>query len=127
MSRLEKLCEKGLEFLQHKRGIDTFELENKAAQLLTINAELSQTRLQLEYNLIKARSIERAEAARSMANSQGKTVTEKKLEFETDPPYVIAREALEKAEAEVSYIRTMYEIFTNGHIFFRNLLKDSNG
>lgn len=123
---IEDLINRGMELLRHKRTTDTFELETKASSLLQITAELAQVRHTLEQALIKARSVERASAARSMFGTSEKTVTEKKLRAETDVEYTAAREDLEEIENNITYIRGMMDIFKDGHIFYRQILRLDN-
>jgi len=118
------LINRGMELLEHKRTTDTFQLETKASSLLQITAELAQVRHGLEQALIKARSVERASAAKSMFGTNEKTVTEKKLRAETDVEYTAAREDLEDIENNITYIKSMMEIFRDGHIFYRRLIKE---
>lgn len=122
---VEEVINKGLELLDHKKGMSTFDLETKASTLLVLTANLSAVKFELEQQKVKALSTERASSARSMSKSTGKTVTEKKLEAETDPEYVNSREELETLENEISYIKAMIDVFNNGHIFYRHVMKET--
>lgn len=121
---VDELINKGLALLDHKRGTSSFDLERKASELLVITASLSQVKYQLEQDLIKARSLERASMSKAVAGASGVSVTEKKLSAESNSIYMADREALETVEATLAYIKAMYDIFTNGHIFYRRLLRE---
>jgi hypothetical protein len=54
-------------------------------------------------------------------------VTEKKLEADVNQDYVDAREELETLEANITYIKGIIEVFTNGHIFYRQMLRMDQG
>lgn len=99
------------------------EAERRSGEFLSALAMVTDWKHLMNGTKIKLISVQTSVYAQEMSKGQAKTVTENKLTAEASKAYTEAREALEEIENDVSYLKAYYEIFTNGHIFYRNMAK----
>lgn len=104
-------------------SVSTVEAERRAGEFLHAQATISNWRHMLGDEKIKLTSIQTATYASEMSRGTAKTVTENKLTAEASAEYTKAREDLERIENDLSYLKAYYDIFQNGHVFYRQLSK----
>jgi hypothetical protein len=117
------LIDKYVAMLPSDRVVSTVEAERRAGAFLEALAHVNTFRHMYSNQKIGLLSAERATYASVMAMMGGSKITEKKIEVEAAPVYMKAREELEAIENDLSYLRAFHEIFTNAHVFYRQLAK----
>jgi len=105
------------------KSISTPEAEKRASEFLEVQAMITDWRHMLSEEKIKLLSVQTAVYAEQLSKGTAKTMTENKVTAEASEEYTIAREDLERIENDLSYLRSYYEIFNNGHLFYRQLAK----
>jgi len=105
------------------QSISVSESERRASQFLVIMATIIEYRHLFSEQRIEYTSVQTAVYAQEMEKGDAKTVTENKLRAEASSQYVAAREQLERIENDLTYLKTYYELFNNGHLFYRQLAK----
>jgi hypothetical protein len=116
IARLNKLLPVGT-------SISYTEAERRAGEFLYGLALIADYKHEVGAEKIKNLSLQTAVYAVELAKGTAKTVTENKTVAEASLNYISAREALEGSENDLSYLRTYIELYTNSHIFYRNLSK----
>lgn len=114
------------EKLSFDTSVSYTEAERRAGDFLMVMAKITDIRHLFSQEKIKLLSIQTATYAQQMAKGTSKTVTENKLIAEASEEYTKAREDLEGIENDLSYLKTYYEIFLNGHLFYRQMAKGVN-
>lgn len=89
-------------------------------------AKITDWRHQFNEDKIKKLTIQTATYAEQMSLQSAKTVTENKMHAEASKPYEKAREELESVDNDLSYLKAMFDVFNNAHIFYRGIAKDNN-
>lgn len=107
-------------------SISYVEAERRAGEFLAAMAMITDIKHELTTVKIANLSIQASVYASEMAKGKAKTVTENKLVAESSEAYIKAREDLEQIENDISYLKAYYDIFNNGHIFFRTMAKGEN-
>ena len=107
-------------------GLTQAEAERRASKFLEAMYYLTDLKHTFFDDKIRTLTTQNATFATELAKATGKTITENKVTVEASAPYSAAREAFEFAENDISYLRACYEIYSNAHIFFRNLAKGEN-
>lgn len=97
--------------------------EKKAAVFLEALAYIADVKHLLSNEKIKLLSSQTAVYAEQMSKGDAKTVTENKLRAEASRDYTRVREAYEAIDNDISYLKAHVDIYTNAHIFYRNLCK----
>lgn len=105
------------------KSISYSEAERRAGEFLMAMALVTDLRHVLSEDKIRALSVQTAVYAQELAKGTAKTMTENKVTAEASGAYTQAREDLERVENDVSYLKAYYEIFSNAHIFYRNMAK----
>jgi hypothetical protein len=118
---LAEFIEEYMKLLPSDEVVHPREAERRASQFLTAIAVLAQYKHTLGSQRIKATSLERVANAQAIQLASGKTITEKKVEAEASSVYIAAREAFETEENDISYVRTLMEVFNNAHIQYRQM------
>jgi hypothetical protein len=126
MTEIKQFIEKYSELLPVGTSISYTEAERRAGEFLSAMAMVSNWKHILGNEKIKLLSIQTAVYAEQMNKGTSKTVTENKLNAEASPEYIKSREDLESIDNDISYLRSYYEIFNNGHIFYRTMAKGDN-
>jgi hypothetical protein len=105
------------------KAVSQREAEKRAGAFLEILAHIVNGIDTLSDEKIKAQSLQAVVFAQTMALDTTKGVTEKKINVEANPDYITAREHLEGVENDLTYLKTYFKIFENGHLFYRQLAK----
>lgn len=108
------------------KGLTQGEAERRASEFLTAMYYLTDLKHTFADDKIRTLTTQNAAFATELAKCTGKTVTENKVTVEASTAYAAAREAFEFSENDISYLKACYEIYSNAHIFFRNLAKGEN-
>ena len=107
------------------KSISYVEAERRASEFLTVMATITNWRHMFSEEKIKLTSVQSAVYAVEIGKGTDKTVTINKLNAEASKEYTDAREALERVENDLSYLKTYYEIFLNGHLFYRSICREA--
>lgn len=113
------------QWLPVNRSISTPEAERRAGLFLEVCAKIVDWRHLLSEGKIETTTMQSVVYAEELSKCTGKTVTENKLTVEANPAYTKVREEFESVENDIAYLKAMYEVFNNGHLFYRNLAKES--
>lgn len=105
------------------KSISTSEAERRASKFLEAMAVISDWKHEFTKAKIGQLSVQTAIYAQELSKGTGKTVTENKTAAEASDVYRVAREDLENTENDISYLKAYYELFNNGHLFYRQLAK----
>lgn len=116
-----------LEMLPVNRSISAVEAERRSGAFLEVCAKLIDWRHLLSEDKIRLTTAQSVTYAEELSKATGKTVTENKVTVEASHSYTTAREDLESIENDIQYLKSMYEVFNNGHIFYRNMSKEYGG
>lgn len=114
------------ELLAVGTSVSFTEAERRAGEFLSAMAQITDVRHLLSNEKIKLLSVQTATYAQELGKGTAKTVTENKTSAEASPIYMKAREELEGIENDLSYLKAYYDIFNNGHIFYRTMAKGDN-
>lgn len=123
MNDIKTLIEKYVALLPVGTSVSYTEAERRAGEFLVAQASITDLRHILNNEKIKLLSVQTATFTLEMAKQDAKTITEKKMFVEASEAYTKAREELEAIDNDLAYLKAYYEIFGNGHIFFRNMAK----
>lgn len=124
MNEIKDFIEKYQKLLALNGSISYTEAERRSSEFLHAQATLINWRHILSEEKIRLVSVQTAVYASQMALGGGKTVTQNKIDAEASVDYKIAREELENIENDINYLKSYYDIFLNGHIFYRQLSKE---
>ena len=120
---MKELIAEYVDMLPTGKSLSQTEVEKRASSFLVATAHITNWRHLFSDKKIEATSIEKAVYAAKLAQSEGKGVTEKKIEVEADEEYRVAREEIEKLDNDLAFLRSYYDIFMNAHVFYRQLAK----
>lgn len=109
------------------KGLTQLESERRAGEFLTAMSYLLDLKHTFGESKISALSIQNITYAEELGKCTGKTVTENKVTVEATDVYIAARTALELTENDISYLKAAFDLYSNAHIFYRNLAKGENG
>lgn len=126
MTEIKEFIEKYTKLLPVGTSVSFTEAERRAGEFLSALAQVTDVKHMLTAEKIKLLSIQTAVYAEQMNKGTAKTVTENKLTAEASPEYTKAREDLESIENDISYLKAYYDLFTNGHLFYRQMCKENN-
>lgn len=91
----------------------------RAGKFLVAEAVLTSLLKEVEMSLAKTTSIERGMFSQCILESTGKNVTQQKIDAESNPAYIKAREEHEELEAKRRWIKSYVDIFRNAHVMYR--------
>lgn len=111
--------------LPSSASFSTTEAERRAGEFLVIMAKITDWRHQLHEDKIKKLTVQTATFAEQMSLGTSSTMTQNKMVAEASKPYEKAREDLERVENDLSYLKAMFDVFNNAHIFYRGIAKDT--
>jgi hypothetical protein len=100
------------------------ESPDRATKFLIMQAILVDEKRKSEEDKVKLTTLVEASFSEAVGKASG-GITEKKLSAERDLSYIEAREALGECEAKISWLKSYVEIFNNGHICYRGLMRES--
>jgi len=126
MEKMKQELEKYERLLPVGTSISYTESERRAGEFLVAMAKIATWKHDLSTIQIKYVSVQTAVYASEMSKGQAKTVTENKLNAEASLDYTEVREGLEKVQNDMSYLKAMYEIFQNAHIYYRTMSRGDN-
>ncbi len=112
--------------LSLSKSISMPEAELRAGEFLSAMATIADWKHVLAEDKIRLMSIQTATYAQKLSEAAGKTITENKIMAEASEEYTKAREDLERIENDIAYLKAYYDIFNNGHIFYRTMAKGNN-
>lgn len=113
------------ELLPVSGSISIPEAERRAGEFLVAMATVADWRHVLADDKIRLLSVQTTVYAEQMHKGAGKTMTQDKIIAEASKEYTSAREELERIENDLSYLKTYYEVFNNGHLFYRQMARDN--
>lgn len=120
---VQTLIESGLAAISRDKGLSPMEMEIRASSLLLFVATLARVRNDLERTLIKQTSLSTGSYAKAVHAQEKGNITEKKLLAETDTTYIASREASEEIESDLTYLKTIIDVFRDGHIMWRMFIR----
>ena len=116
---VQLLIDTATTLLTRERKFSTFDMEERASGLLVTVAKLGQVSNDLQHQRIEALSLERASFGSTLAKAEGKNITERKIMADTASEYRDYKKKLETLDADLSYLKTMIDVFNNGHVMWR--------
>lgn len=123
---IKEYVEKYQALLPLNKSISVPEAERRAGLFLEAMASLVNWKHILTEDKIRCLSVERAVYCEELFKGDAKTMTENKTKAEASGVYTAAREDMEKIDNDISYLKANMEIFQNGHVFYRQMAKESN-
>lgn len=120
---MKEIIAEYVKLLPVSSSLNCQESERRAGKFLEAMAKLSDWKHQFTKTSIGQLSVQTATYAEQLAKGAAKTVTENKTAAEASLAYRNAREELESTENDISYLKAHYEIFSNAHVFYRQLSK----
>lgn len=123
---VQKLIDEGIDILNTNKSVSPAQAEKNATKFLFLAAKLARAKYDIEQEKITTVSLERAVEAREMMKHTDKkiTITEKKLLAETNDEYQVVREDMETKETDISFLKTMIDLFQNAHVQNRQLIRN---
>jgi microsomal dipeptidase-like Zn-dependent dipeptidase len=106
-------------------SLTTQEAERRAGEFLVIMAIITEWKHMFTTEKIKYTSVQTVVFAEEVFKGDAKTITENKLKAEASKVHVTARENLERIENDISYLKTVYEVMNNGHLYYRQMSKET--
>lgn len=123
MQDVKDYIDKYKSLLALSKSISLPDAERRASMFLEAMATLTDWKHVFSESKIKLISIQTAVYAEQMSKGLGKTMTQDKIAAEASKEYETAREELERLENDISYIKAYYDIFKDGHLFYRQMAK----
>lgn len=123
MKEIKDFIEKYTALIPVNKSISIPEAERRAGEFLTALATITDWRHAFSEDKIRLLSVQTAVYAEELGKGTAKTVTENKMTAEASPAYTEAREAYERIENDIAYLKAYYEIFNNAHLFYRQMAK----
>lgn len=127
MTDIKKIIEDYSKLLTISKAVSYTESERRSGEFLYAMAQITNYRHLLAQEKIRLVSVQTAVYAQEMSKGTAKTMTENKLVAESSAEYTKAREELEGIDNDISYLKAYYEIFSNAHVFYRQLAKGESG
>lgn len=116
---VQELIETGLTLLGRERGFSSMDMEERASSLLLLVAKIGQISNELQHKRIEALSLERAYFGVTLSKTEGKNITERKIIVDANKEYRNSKVVLETLDADLAYLKTIIEVFNNGHVMWR--------
>lgn len=126
MNDIKEFVDKYVKLLPIGTSISFTEAERRAGEFLNALAYITDCRHLLSGEKIKLESVKSMTYAEELSKSTGKTVLEKESGIEASAAYIKAREDLESIENDLNYLKAYWDLFMNGHIFYRTMAKGEN-
>jgi len=125
LAKLKPKIKKYVELMKLDSGyISAQDARDRMSKFLLAQSSLMNILMEVDIELTKYSSVERATYSKLALSSGGKSITEKKLSVESDDDYIEAKESRDDMEAYRNYLKSYVKIFENAHIMFRQLSKD---
>lgn len=106
-------------------SVSLTEAERRAGEFLVAQATIANWKHDFASEQSRLQSTLIATYAQEMSKGTAKTMTENKMFAESSDEHIKAREELEGIESDISYLRAYADIFSQAHVFYRNMAKDS--
>jgi len=97
--------------------------EVKASKFLMAIAKLAAVRNRLLNDKVQKDSLKSVAYAQAINNAPGSNAPTKSANADANPGYLSAAEEIAVIDNQLTYIRTMQEVFNNAHILYRGLMK----
>lgn len=124
-SEIKQYLDEQSKFLAVNKGTSTVEAERRAGLFLEVCSKIVDWRHNLSEIKIKTTTLQSVVFAEELSKCSGKTITQDKLTVEANPLYTSIREEVEYNENDVTYLKSMYDVFMAAHVFYRNQAKES--
>lgn len=108
------------------KSISFPEAERRAGEFLSALATITNWRHLFSEEKIRLLSVQNAVYAEELFKGTAKTMTENKVIAEASEGYRNAREALERMDNDIAYLKAYFEIFTSAHVFNRQMARGEN-
>jgi hypothetical protein len=119
---LKQKIEECLELIKYSSK-SISEAPDRATKFLIMQAFLVDEKHKTEQDKIKLITLSEACFAQAVSRAQG-GVTEKKVAASVDPDYAASREALERCEAKIAWIKAYIDIMNNAHLTHRQFMRE---
>jgi len=126
MNNMKEYLDQYAKLLPLNKSISLTEAERRAGEFLSAMATITDWRHTFNEEKIKFTSIQAAVYAEELSKGTAKTITENKITVEASKEYAAAREELERIENDLSYLKAYFEIFSQAHIYYRQMAKGDN-
>lgn len=100
------------------------EAERLATLFFKATYEINKIKRQIKSDVILLEQASNALYASAVNRAEGKNVTEKKINAVKDFEYMKLMKQLGEKQNEFDYFKHLYEIMTNGHIFYKNIARE---
>jgi hypothetical protein len=97
--------------------------EVKASQFLLAIAKLASIRDKLMNQKVKKDALKSVEYANAINHAPGTNAPTKQANAEANPNYLEIAKEVALIDNQLSYTKTMVDVFTNAHLLYRNLMK----
>ncbi len=125
-SEIQKIQNKISEYVEmmeikDRQIIPPSEAEYRASLFLTACAFVVD--LKAQYSELHHVATAKTNVAYKMAigRAGGRNITESKVNADADPEYAAAQKEADDLEEKADYFSTYYQLFTNAHIFYRQM------
>lgn len=126
MNEIKSYIESTQKLLPIGNSVSITESERRAGIFLEAQSRLIDWKHLLSQEKIKLLSIQSVTYAEQMAKCASKTVTETKMLAEASEEYIKSREDLESIDNDITYLKAYLDLFSNSHVFYRQLCKDNS-
>lgn len=106
------------------KAISSLEAEKRSAEFLRALAQVAEWRHTLAKEDIKFTSVKDATWHSVLNEITEGTVDSRKAKAMADDVFIVAREDLEGIENDIEYLKAYTAIFTNAHLFYRQMAKE---
>lgn len=120
---IEKVVEQYLKLLPIEDSTLTSQSEVKASKFLVAVAKLANLRDKLMNAKIKKDALKSVAYAEAINNAPGTNAPTKQANAEATPAYLGAAEEVQMIDNQLSYTKTMIDLFNNAHLLYRGLMK----
>jgi len=121
--QIEKIVNEYMELLPVEDNKLLAQSEVKASKFLMATAKLANIRDQLLNEKVKKDALVSVAYAEAINTAPGTNAPTKEANAEANPKYLAAAEEVAVIDNQLTYLRTMLEIFTNAHLLYRGLMK----
>lgn len=120
---IDEIVHKYIELLPIEDSTLLAKSEVKASKFLLAIAKLAALRDKLMNAKIQKDALKSVAYADAINNAPGTNAPTKSANAEATPGYLSAAENVSMIDNQLSYTKTMIDLFTNAHLLYRNLLK----
>lgn len=126
MSNYEQIVKKYDALIENINEVDVIpkEAQRLATEFFKASYEINKIRRNVKSELILLEGAVNTLFTQAIKNAEGKNITEKKINANANLEYLKAVKRCEEIRGEHDYFRHLYDIMVNGHIFYKNLIKE---